>query len=275
MAGTLILCGSPIGNLGDAAPRLAEALASAEMVYCEDTRRTRILLDHLGVSATMRSYFAGNEQQRAGELGQRLEAGETVALVTDAGMPGVSDPGWSAVQAAIAAGATVTGVPGPSAVTLALAVSGLPSDRFVFEGFLPRKGGKRRDRLTELASERRTTVLYSAASRLAADLADLAAASGEDRPCAVCRELTKVHEEVWRGTLGEAARHWADASVRGEVSVVVGGVAEVAGTLGEAASAALEAIAEGTRPSDAVRTAAAEFNVPRRDLYDEVRRLRE
>lgn len=275
MAGTLILCGSPIGNLGDAVPRLAAAIESADIVYCEDTRRTRTLLDHLGVRAPMRSYFAGNEDRRSRELGERLQAGETVALVTDAGMPGVSDPGWSAVQAAIEAGALVTGVPGASAVTLALAVSGLPTDRFVFEGFLPRKGRKRRERLTELSSEPRTMVLFAAATRLVTDLADLASELGEERRCVVCRELTKAHEEVWRGRLAEAAQHWDDTPPRGEVTLIVAGMEVDGGSLDEAATAALQSIDGGTRPSEAVRRTATEFDVSRRDLYDEVRRLRE
>ncbi|MCJ7724857.1 MAG: rRNA small subunit methyltransferase 1, partial [Acidimicrobiia bacterium] len=182
MPGSLILCAGPIGNLGDAPPRLAEALGSADIVYAEDTRRARVLLQHLGVDCPTRSYFVGNEADRSIEMAGRLSAGETVALITDAGTPGIADPGLTAVRAAIEAGATVTGVPGPSAVTLALAVSGLPADRFVFEGFLPRKGRRRAERIRSLRTEERTVVLFCAANRLAADLTHLAGEIGMERP---------------------------------------------------------------------------------------------
>lgn len=269
MAGTLILCAGPIGNLGDAPPRLAEALSAADVVYAEDTRRARVLLGHLGVDAPCRSYFAGNEQQRSSEIAARLEAGETVAVLTDAGTPGISDPGLTAVRAAVAAGAVVTGVPGASAVTLALAVSGMPADRFAFEGFLPRSGRDRTDRLAAIATETRTTVLFCSPRRLAADLADLAAA-GPDRPCVVCRELTKVHEEVWRGTLSAAVQHWTDVAARGEVTVVLGGAHPAAPDLDGAEQEALARIERGERPSAAVRAVASEQGVPRRELYERV-----
>jgi 16S rRNA (cytidine1402-2'-O)-methyltransferase len=270
MPGTLILCAGPIGNLGDAPPRLAEALRSAAVVYAEDTRRARVLLDHLGVARPLRSYFAGNEAERAAELGRRLEAGETVALLTDAGMPTISDPGLSAVRAALQVGAVVTGVPGPSAVTLAVAVSGLPADRFVFEGFLPRRGADRTRRLASLASEPRSMVLFCAPGRLAADLEALAEALGGGRACAVCRELTKLHEEVWRGTLDEGARHWAEGPVRGEVTLVVAGAPAAAPDL-EGAIAAVEAlVARGAAVSEACREVAAERGVRRRALYEAV-----
>lgn len=174
MPGTLILCATPIGNLGDAPPRLGEALTSASVVYAEDTRRSRVLLRHLGVDRPLRSFFVGNEATRSEELAGRLQRGETVALVTDAGTPAVADPGFTAVRAAIEVGAEVTVVPGPSAVTAALAVSGLPTDRFVFEGFLPRSGKERRSRLESLAVESRTTILFAAAGRLVDDHAILA-----------------------------------------------------------------------------------------------------
>jgi 16S rRNA (cytidine1402-2'-O)-methyltransferase len=270
MPGTLILCAGPIGNLGDAPPRLAETLRSADVVYAEDTRRARVLLDHLGVARPLRSYFAGNEAERAGELGRRLEAGETVALLTDAGMPTISDPGLSAVRAALQAGAVVTGVPGPSAVTLAVAVSGLPADRFVFEGFLPRRGADRTRRLASLAAEPRSMVLFCAPGRLAADLEALAEALDGGRACAVCRELTKLHEEVWRGTLDEGAGRWAEGPVRGEVTLVVAGAPEAAPDL-EGAIAAVEAlVARGTAVSEACREVAAERGVRRRALYEAV-----
>jgi len=268
--GTLILCAGPIGNLGDAPPRLAEALRSAAVVYAEDTRRARILLGHLGVSRPLRSYFGGNEAERASELARRLEAGETVALLTDAGMPTISDPGLSAVRAALGVGAAVTGIPGPSAMTLAAALSGLPADRLAFEGFLPRKGTARRERLASLAGEPRTMILFSAPARLTADLEALGAALGAGRACAVCRELTKLHEEVWRGTLEEAAAHWAETPARGEVTLVVEGAAAVLPD-GEAAVGLVEEMVKrGATVSDACRTVAANTGVARRALYETV-----
>ena len=269
MAGTLILCAGPIGNLGDAPSRLAEALSEADVVYAEDTRRARVLLDHLGVDVHCRSYFAGNERRRSAELGERLAAGDTVALLTDAGTPGISDPGLTAVRAAVEAGAAITGIPGPSAVTLALALSGLPADRFVFEGFLPRSGRDRTDRLEAVASEPRTAVLFCSPRRLAADLADLSAVAGPDRPCVVCRELTKVHEEVWRGTLGEALDRWG-GEVRGEVTVVLGGAGPTGPDLDAAEAEVRARIEAGDRPSEAVRRVAAEMGVARRPLYERV-----
>lgn len=267
MPGTLILCASPIGNLGDAPPRLGEALALARLVYAEDTRRARILLGHLGVSRPVRSYFAGNEVARSAELAQRLAAGETIALITDAGTPTVSDPGLSAVRAALGVGATVSGVPGPSAVTLALALSGLPADRFVFEGFLPRSGAKRFARLAALAAEPRTAVLFCSPGRLGADLADLCRVLGGERACAVCREMTKLHEEVWRGTLDEAAARWSAGPARGEVTVVVEGAPGGAADPAEAVSRVEELVAEGLGLSAACSRVAAERGLKRGDLY--------
>ncbi len=271
MAGRLVLCGTPIGNLGDASRRLAEVLGEADVVFAEDTRRTGTLLRHLGVDRPMRSYFAGNEAQRSAELRERLDQGETVALLTDAGMPSVSDPGLSAVRIAVAASADVTVVPGPSAVSAALAVSGLPSDRFVFEGFLPRKGGDRRKRLRALATEPRTAVVFSAPSRVGLDLRDLAEALGAERQIAVTRELTKLHEEIWRGTLGDASRNWTpEGTALGEFTLVVAG-AEAAsvdpGMLLDEVDAAQSA---GASRSDAIRAVAERHDVSRRELYDAV-----
>lgn len=266
-----MLCAGPIGNLGDAPPRLAESLASASIVFAEDTRRARTLLQHLGVDRPVRSYFVGNEADRASELAERLEAGETVALLTDAGMPSIADPGLSAVRVAIDVGAAVTAVPGPSAVTMAVAVSGLPADRFVFEGFLPRKGRERRDRLEALAGEARTTVVFCAPRRLAADLADLRESCG-DRPVAVCREMTKLYEEVWRGSLGEAVDEWAGREVRGEVTVVLGGAPEAEPDLDAAVDLVREEIAAGAAQSAAVKDVAARTGVRRRALYEAVLR---
>ena len=271
MAGRLILCAGPIGNLGDAAPRLGAALGEATLVYAEDTRRARILLDHLGVATPVRSYFVGNEAERAAELERRLSAGEVVALLTDAGTPGIADPGLTAVRAAIAAGAVVTGIPGPSAVTMALAVSGESADRFVFEGFLPRKGRERAARIAVIATETRTTVFFAAPDRLAADLADLAAAHDGPRRCVVARELTKIHEEVWRGSLVEAAAEWGGRDrVRGEVTVVLGARAAAAPDLEAAVAGARGLVATGVSPSEAVRRTAAATGVSRRSLYERV-----
>jgi 16S rRNA (cytidine1402-2'-O)-methyltransferase len=264
--GTLIVCATPIGNLGDASPRLADALRSAAVVYAEDTRRTAVLLQHLGVAAELRSYFVGNEESRAAELGDRLAAGDTVALVTDAGTPAIADPGVSAVRAAVEAGAVVTMVPGPSAVTAALAVSGFGGDRFVFEGFLPRKGAARSDRLDRLASEDRPIVLFSATRRVGADLSALAAAMGSDRSVVVARELTKLHEEVWRGTLGDAAVRWSDDAL-GEFSIVVAPGTAAVMSIDDALLAVRAEVAAGATLSAAVRTVAGELGVARRALY--------
>ena len=269
--GKLVLCGTPIGNMDDASTRLGATLQAADIIYAEDTRRSSYLLQRLGLSRPLRSYFAGNEAARAEELGDRLRRGETVALLTDAGMPSISDPGLTAARAAHAAGATVTVVPGPSAVTAALAVSGLPSDRFVFEGFLPRKQSGRERLLEELAEETRTIVLFASPNRVAKDLEDLAAALGSHRPVAVTRELTKIHEEIWRGGLAMAAADFADrASVRGEITIVIGPKPVVARDLAAAVAAARSAISSGTAPSEAVREAAAAHQVSRRLLYQEV-----
>lgn len=269
MPGTLILCAGPIGNLADAPQRLAQALASADIVYAEDTRRARTLLEHLGVKVPTRSYFVGNEAERAGEIAERLSRGETVALLTDAGTPGIADPGLSAVRAAVGVGAVVTGIPGPSAVTLALALSGLPAERFVFEGFLPRRGRERTERLGQLAKEERTVVLFAAPGRLAGDLNDLASVVG-DRECAVCREMTKIHEEVWRGTLAAAAAHWAERDVKGEVTVVLGPAPAPPPDIAGAVSAAEALVADGLSPSRAVRRVAEEHGVSRRELYERI-----
>ena len=271
MPGTLILCGTPIGNMADASPRLEATLRSADIIYAEDTRRSSYLLQTLGLSRPLRSYFAGNEAARAEELAGRLEAGEVVALLTDAGMPSISDPGLTAARAAHKVGAKVPVIPGPSAVTAALAVSGLPSDRFVFEGFLPRKKGGRDVRLAELEAETRTIVLFVAASRVVADLEDLATALGGSRPVAIVRELTKLHEEVWRGSLAQGVAEFGGRnSIKGELTIVIGPKPVVAADLNAAAEAARAAIETGIAPSEAVREAAASHRVSRRLLYQEV-----
>jgi 16S rRNA (cytidine1402-2'-O)-methyltransferase len=269
MGGILILCATPIGNLGDAAPRLGEAIESADVVFAEDTRRAGRLLSALGVQKPLRSYFVGNEAERAVELRERLGGGETVALLTDAGTPGVADPGVSAVRAAEEAGATVTIVPGPSAVTAALAVAGFGADRFVFEGFLPRSGTARTERLASIAAERRPVVLFAATGRVAGDLADLAAVCGGQRAVVVARELTKLHEEVWRGGLGSAAAHWGDeVEPRGEFSIVLAPAEAIRPDLGAGVAAVELEMGSGTAMSEAVRTVAEALGLSRRALYE-------
>ena len=273
MAGVLILCSTPLGNLGDAPPRLAEALSGADCVYAEDTRRSARLLDALGVGPRrLRSFFVGNEASRTGELAGRLAAGETVALLTDAGVPGISDPGLSAVRAAHAQGAQVTIIPGPSAVTAALAVSGLPANRFSFEGFLPRSGEKRARRVQAVASSAETVVLFSSPHRLLDDLSDLVDAGLADRPVSVARELSKLHEEVWRGTVSGARDEWATRPPRGEFTLVIApGRERGKNPLPEQMKGATEAVerlvAEGLSTSAAVREVSRLTGISRRDLY--------
>jgi 16S rRNA (cytidine1402-2'-O)-methyltransferase len=269
--GALVLVGTPIGNLGDLSPRAVDALTHADIVYCEDTRHSRKLFTHAGIAgATLRSLHEHNEVERIDEVVAAVAGGRTVVVISDAGMPGISDPGSRVVAAVAAVGLTVTVVPGPSAVLAAVVASGLPTDRFCFEGFLPRSGKDRRLRLAGLAVEPRTTVLFEAPGRLAATLADLAEVCGEDRPVAVARELTKLHEEIWRGTAADSAG-WAQGStIRGEVVVVVGGApvieAEVDDALlVEALAARLDA---GERTRGAVDAVATEFGVARRRVYD-------
>lgn len=265
MPGKLTLCATPIGNLADAPPRLAELLAGCELIYAEDTRRTAVLLGSLGISRPIRSYFAGNEHARSEELTERLRGGATVGLVTDAGTPAISDPGLTAVAAARAAGATVSVIPGPSAVTAALAVSGFPANRFVFEGFLPRKGRERRTRLEMLAGEPRTMVLFISPHRLGADLSDLGAALGPDHPICVCRELTKLYEEVVWTTLSAAAEMWSEP--RGEFTIVLAGVAAMGPDVEEAVVRARVLVGQGHTRSAAARQVSAETGADRRQLY--------
>ncbi|MDH3498544.1 MAG: 16S rRNA (cytidine(1402)-2'-O)-methyltransferase [Acidimicrobiia bacterium] len=267
MSGRLTVCASPIGNLGDAPPRLAEVLAAADLVLAEDTRRSKVLLDVLGVSTRLESYFIGNEEAKSHELGERLRRGEHVALLTDAGTPAVSDPGLTAVLVAQEVGAIVSVVPGPSAATAALSISGLPSERFVFEGFLPRRGQDRVARLTEVGRETRTVVLFSAPARLVVDLDDLAGACGRDRRVVVTRELTKVHEEVWRGTLGQALDAWSERRPRGEFTLVIAGATAERVSVDDAMSEVRRRIAAGDSLSAAVREVADVTGVRRRDLY--------
>ncbi|MFD6025775.1 16S rRNA (cytidine(1402)-2'-O)-methyltransferase [Streptomyces griseoluteus] len=274
MTGTLVLAGTPIGDVADAPPRLSKELAEADVIAAEDTRRLRRLTQALGVTPGGRvvSYFEGNESARTPELVEELRGGARVLLVTDAGMPSVSDPGYRLVAAAVEHDIKVTAVPGPSAVLTALALSGLPVDRFCFEGFLPRKGGERLSRLREVSGERRTLVYFEAPHRLDDTLAAMAEVFGADRRAAVCRELTKTYEEVKRGPLGDLAA-WAAEGVRGEITVVVEGAPESgpeeldAGELVRRVRIREDA---GERRKEAIAAVAAEAGLPKRVVFDAV-----
>lgn len=270
----LVLAGTPIGDPADAPARLAAELAAADVIAAEDTRRLRRLTQELGVEPAGRvvSYFEANESARTPELVARLVEGARVLLVTDAGMPSVSDPGFRLVTAAVAAGVRVTAVPGPSAVLTALALSGLPVDRFCFEGFLPRKAGERARALAANADEPRTMVFFEAPHRLGETLTAMADAFGADRPAAVCRELTKTYEEVRRGPLGELAA-WAAEGVRGEITVVVGGAEPKRAedtTPEELAALVAEREAGGEHRKAAIAAVAAQTGVPKRAVFDAV-----
>lgn len=265
----LVLAATPIGDPADAAPRLTHELASAPLILAEDTRRTKRLCDALGVtpSGSMMSYHEHNEAQRTGEIVERIAAGERVLLVTDAGMPSVSDPGYRLVAACVERDLTVTCVPGPSAVLMAIAVSGLPVDRFCFEGFLPRKAGERARTLAALADEARTMVFFEAPHRLAVTLEAMADAFGDERRGAVCRELTKTYEEVRRGGLRELAA-WALDGARGEITVVVEGAEPREASLEDAVATVLDLVAGGVRLKDACGQVAQASGLSKKTLYD-------
>ncbi|TLM74248.1 16S rRNA (cytidine(1402)-2'-O)-methyltransferase [Pseudarthrobacter sp. NamB4] len=272
-AGRIVLAATPIGNTGDASARLVELLGTADIVAAEDTRRLHRLVQSLGVTVAGRviSYHEHNEAAKTSELLEQVRSGSTLVMVTDAGMPSVSDPGFRLVEGAVAAGLTVTAVPGPSAVLTALALSGLPTDRFCFEGFLPRKAGERASRLADLAGERRTMVFFEAPHRLEAMLRALRERFGPDRPVAVCRELTKTYEEVVRGTLGQLLA-WAESTdIRGEIAVVLGGApGQAAGTPQDHVAAVNELVAQGIRLKEAVAAVADDARVSKRELYSAV-----
>jgi 16S rRNA (cytidine1402-2'-O)-methyltransferase len=272
VSGRVVLAATPLGRAEDASVRLREALATAPVIAAEDTRRLRRLCADLGVSPTGRvvSFYDANETARVPVLLEALHAGQDVLVVSDAGMPSVSDPGYRLVTEAVAAGIAVTSLPGPSAVTTALAVSGLPVDRFCFEGFLPRKAGERRRRLAALADEPRTLVFFEAPHRLEAALADLAEAFGADRAGAVCRELTKTYEEIRRATLGEL-HDWAHAAeVRGEITLVVAGAAPTDAPEVDLAAAVAERERAGQQRKEAIAEVARAQGVPKRRVYDAV-----
>lgn len=267
--GVLVLAATPIGDPRDAAPRLADELATADVIAAEDTRRLRRLCQALDVNPVGKvvSYHEHNEASRTGDLVERLREGARVLVVTDAGMPSVSDPGYRLVSAAVGIDVRVTCVPGPSAVLMSLAVSGLPVDRFCFEGFLPRKGGERVRALRGLTDEKRTMVFFEAPHRIAKSLADMEAVFGADRRAAVCRELTKTYEEVRRGALSELVA-WADDGVRGEITVVVAGAAAVASDLESQLTGILDRVAAGERLKDVCADVASATGLSKSVLYN-------
>jgi 16S rRNA (cytidine1402-2'-O)-methyltransferase len=273
----LVLVGTPIGNLGDLAPRAVDALGRADAICCEDTRRTGRLLEHAGVARPALIIVNDHTEVRAiaGVL-DRLERGERVAVVSDAGMPGISDPGERLVRAAVDAGHAIEVVPGPSAAVTALVVSGLPTGRFAFEGFLPRKGSGRTARLAELAAEPRTVVLYEAPHRVVRTLSDLAAACGPERRVVIGRELTKLYEEHWRGTLAGAVEWAAAKEPRGELVLVLDGAPPPAAVDAQQIEAALaDELREGASARDAATAVAQALGVPKRQVYDVAVRLRD
>jgi 16S rRNA (cytidine1402-2'-O)-methyltransferase len=267
--GTLFVVGTPIGNLEDLTDRARRVLSEVDVVAAEDTRRAGLLLQRIGAKVRFLSFFDGNERERIPKILEELEAGRSVALVTDAGMPGISDPGYRLVAACADAGLTVDVVPGPSAAVTALVASGLPTDRFSFEGFLPRAGRSRRDRLAEIAADPRTVVLFESPRRTARTLADLHEACG-DRRAALCRELTKVHQEVRRGSLAELAESTRDEELKGEVTLVVEGAPErdPSASADEAVELARSLASAGMRKRDAAREAAARTGVPANRIYE-------
>ena len=270
-AGRLVLVGTPIGNLGDLPPRAVEALSQAALICCEDTRRTGRLLQHAGITGARLA--VANEHTEVARVTQVLDvlaAGADVAVVTDAGTPGISDPGSRLVRAVLDAGHEVTAVPGPAALVTALVVSGFDTTRFVFEGFLPRSGAERTRRLAVLAGETRTAVLYEAPHRIARTITDLSQACGAERHVALARELTKLHEEVWRGTLANAASHLAETAPRGEYAVVLAGATpSIVDVSDDDVRGALRtALDGGADRRAAIATVVADLHVAKRRVYD-------
>jgi 16S rRNA (cytidine1402-2'-O)-methyltransferase len=267
MSGRLYVVGTPIGNLGDLSERARQTLESVDLVAAEDTRRTGKLLAHIGVKARMVSLFEGNEPRRIEEILDRLRGGDAVALVSDAGMPAVSDPGFRLLRAATEAGVEVSVVPGPSAVTAALVVSGLPTDRWVFEGFLPRRAGERRARLRALAHDPRTVVLFESPLRIVTLLRDVLVELG-DRRAALARELTKLHEEVVRGPVSEVLSSVLDSEPRGEIVVVIEGAAQAEADLDELVGEARRLVAGGMRKREAAAAVARRSGGSANAIYD-------
>lgn len=269
--GALYVVGTPIGNLGDLSPRAAETLAQADFIAAEDTRVTQKLLSHLGLRKPLLSYFEHNKLSRGETILARLRTGETCALVSDAGMPAVSDPGETLIAACAAEGIPVYVVPGPTAAVSALAVSGLPTGRFTFEGFLSMNKRSRREHLAQVEHETRTMIFYEAPHKLRRTLGDFEKVFGGERRIAVVRELTKIHEEVWRTTLGEAAAHYREQEPRGEYVLVVAGaeapVREEFCTLEEGVERARELLEEGSSASEAAKQAAKETGLRKGEIY--------
>ena len=270
--GALYVVGTPIGNLGDFSPRARETLEGADFIAAEDTRVTLRLLNHFGIKKPLISYFEHNKLEHGPLIVARLQEGQTCALVSDAGMPAISDPGETLVAACAAAGLPVYVVPGPTAALSALAISGLPTGRFTFEGFLSVNKRSRKEHLEAVAQEQRTMIFYEAPHKLRKTLSDFAKAFGPDRPIALCRELTKVHEEVWRTTLGEAAAHYRETEPRGEFVLVVAGAEEAPApeasyTLEEAAQLAASLAAGGLSASEAAKEAAQTTGFKKGELY--------
>ena len=265
--GRLVVCATPIGNLGDISERLRNALAAADVIFAEDTRRTAKLLRHLVISVPVVSLFTGNETSRTQRLVESVRNGDNVVLVSDAGMPTISDPGAAAIRAVRDAGLAVTVVPGPSAVTMAMALSGLGGDRFAFEGFLPRRGAERERRLDDIAADGRPVVFFASPNRLGADLADLLSRADPGRRVAVMRELTKLHEECWVGSLEDAVARWSEP-VKGEVTVVLGPSTSEPVSLDTAVEMARSLVAEGVSVRESAREVAESTGVSRRDVYE-------
>jgi len=272
VAAILTVVATPIGNLGDLSPRAAEALLTADLVLAEDTRRTGKLLQHVGSRVPQRSLHDHNERDRIAEVLAVLAEDRRVVLVSDAGTPAVSDPGYRLIAAAVAAGVRIEPIPGPSAVLAALVASGLPSDRVAFDGFLPRKGAARSERLAALATERRTMVLFASPHRVAADLGDLASALGDDRRAVVARELTKLHEEILRGTLAELTATTSQG-LKGEITIVIDGASDPVVepvTATELVGRVRDLIATGSSKKEAIASVAGAAQLPKRDVYQAV-----
>lgn len=276
MAGTLYLVPTPIGNLGDISPRAKKTLAEADFIAAEDTRVSLKLLNHLELKKPLVSYYEHNKNESGPRIVERLLAGESCALVTDAGSPAISDPGEDLVALCAKAGVCVCAIPGPCAAVTALSVSGLPTGRFCFEGFLSTNKKSRREHLDSLKSERRTMIFYEAPHKLQNTLKDLTDAFGPERRISLCRELTKLHEQILRMTLGEALAYYTENDPRGEYVLILEGAAEAsveALTLKDAVSLALERIASGASKKDAVREVSRETGFPKNALYDAVLRM--
>jgi 16S rRNA (cytidine1402-2'-O)-methyltransferase len=269
MTGTLVLVSTPIGNLGDLSPRAISTLQASSLILCEDTRHSGKLLSHAGISGVRLAVCNEHtEAERGREVLSLLDAGETVTLVTDAGTPGISDPGSRLVRVVLDAGHDVSAVPGPAAFVMALVISGFDTARFVFEGFLPRSGRERTTRLSAIASEPRTTVMYEAPHRVERTVKDLAESCGGDRAVALARELTKLYESVWRGTLDDAAVHLATTPPRGEYVVVLQGAPPRGDVSDDEIRSALNRALEGNTRKDAVAAVVGQLDVPKRRVYD-------